>query len=124
MPVLGFLGSLFSGLASAFFKNTDVVKIAITGVKILVIGTVFTMIISFVNSITTKIGSIISTAFGEVNAVGSLDLGYVAGAIGADEFINALLSSLYIAISLYGSVMISIIIFKYSIIIYKTIIAV
>jgi len=114
MPFLVTLFSgLFTGLANFVGNTIDFTRIAILVGKIALMLVVFGIMISFMSDFGNMITSALATAFGDVNTIGSLNIGYVAGAIGADVFINNLLNSLYIAIAFYGSSMLSIIGFKY-----------
>ena len=114
MPFLVTLFSgLFTGLANFVGNTIDFTRIAILVGKIALMLIVFGIMISFMSDFGNMITSALTTAFGDVNTIGSLNIGYVAGAIGADVFINNLLNSLYIAIAFYGSSMLSIIGFKY-----------
>jgi len=119
-----FLATLFGGLAGMLFKSVDFTKIAIIVVKILVIGVVFAIIISFMSTFSGMIGSALGSMFSSTGTLGSLNLGYVAGAVGADTFVNNVLASVYIAGSFYISSMVGILIFQYSIKIYDMVVKV
>ena len=68
----------------------------------------------------TTMQSILVTLFSSVDSVATVNLGYVAGVIGVADFINNLLSSIYIAGSVYVSAMVSILTFQYTTKIYAT----
>ena len=101
----------------------NLTQVALLSFKLTVMGIIFAIIVSFMSSFSNTVSSILTTLFSSVGSVGSLNLGYVAGAIGADIFINNVLSSVYIAGSVYVSAMVSILIFKHSLNIYKMIMA-
>ena len=97
----------------------NLTQLGLIAAKALVMIAFFSLFVSFMSNFSSMLISIIGKLFGSVGAVGSLNLGYVAGAIGLDVFINNLLSSVYIAGSVYVSAMITILIFKNSVTIYK-----
>ena len=97
----------------------NLTQIALLAFKAIVMGIIFSVIVSFMSSFSSTVSSILNTLFGSVGSVGSLNIGYVAGAIGADTFINNLLSSVYIAGAVYVSAMVSILIFQYSLKVYN-----
>lgn len=96
-------------------------QIAIIAGKLVIMGLLFAVITSFMDEFNTMISTLLSTVFGSFDSVNSLNIGYVAGAIGAVDFLNLLFTSIYTAGSLYISGMVGIIIFKYSIKVYQTI---
>jgi len=99
----------------------NLTQIALLAFKATIMIAFFSIIVSFMSSFSVMMQGILSTLFSSVGAVGSLNIGYVAGAIGADTFINNVLSSVYIAGAVYVSAMVSILVFKYSTKIYQTI---
>lgn len=96
-------------------------QIAVIAGKLVIIGLLFSLMVSFMGTFQSMISGLLSNIFSSLGSINSLNLGYVAGAIGMDSFVNTLLVSLYTGGSLYISGMVGIIIFKYSIQAYKTI---
>jgi len=96
-------------------------QIALIASKLIVVGILFALMLSFMGDFSLMITTSISSIFNSTSSMNSLNLGYFAGAIGLDTFVNTLLASLYTAGSLYISGMVGIIIFKYSIKVYQTI---
>jgi len=96
-------------------------QIAVITGKLVIIGLLFALMVSFMGTFQSMISSLLSNTFTSMGSINSLNLGYIAGAIGLDTFINTLLASLYTGGSLYISGMVGIIIFKHSIKVYQTI---
>ncbi len=96
-------------------------QIAIIAGKLAIIGLLFALMVSFMGTFQSMISNLLSNTFSSMGSINSLNLGYIAGAIGLDSFVNALLASLYTGGSLYISGMVGIIIFKHSIKVYQTI---
>ncbi len=96
-------------------------QIAIIAGKLVIIGLLFALMVSFMGTFQSMISSLLSNTFTSMGSINSLNLGYITGAIGLDTFINTLLVSLYTGGSLYISGMVGIIIFKHSIKVYQTI---
>ena len=96
-------------------------QIAVIAGKLVIIGLLFALMVSFMGTFQSMISSLLSNTFSSLGSINSLNLGYIAGAIGLDAFINTMLTSLYAGGSLYISGMVGIIIFKHSIKVYQTI---
>ena len=99
----------------------NLTQIALIAAKINLVTILFAIMVSYMGEFQSLISVILSKIFGGFGEHGSLNLGYVAGAIGLSSFLNLLVASLYSAGSLYISGMVGIIIFKYSIKVYQTI---
>lgn len=99
----------------------NLTQIALIASKFILIGVLFSIIISYMDVFQLFISNLISSIFSSFASLDSLNLGYVAGAIGLVSFLNLLLTSLYIAGGLYMSGMVGIIIFHYTFKIYQTI---
>jgi len=96
-------------------------QIAIIAGKIIIIGLLFIIISTYMGVFSAMISNLLSTVFSSFGSVNTLNIGYVAGVIGAVDFLNLLFASIYTAGNLYISGMVGIIIFKYSIKVYQTI---
>jgi len=96
-------------------------QIAIIAGKLIIIGLLFALMVSYMGDFQTIISDLLSKIFTSFNSIDSVNLGYLAGVLGFDTFINAIFTSLYAGGSLYISGMVGIIIFKYSIKVYQTI---
>jgi len=88
-------------------------RLALLAIKILIAGVIFGIIIAFMGTFGDLLTAGLNKAFASSSTVNGVNLGYVAGAIGLDTFVNNVLSSIYIAVAFYGSAMITIIGFKY-----------
>jgi len=89
---------------------TELAKIAL---KLLLMGVLAGIIISFVGSFITTLSDVISRMSGAGSAVAGLNLGWFAGAIGLVDFLNALMQSLFIAGGILISGVITILTFKF-----------
>ena len=92
------------------FSLVEIAKL--TG-KILVFAFMLTILKNFSVEILDVIRTVITSMLPD--SLNGLNLGFFANAIGLVDFLNTLLSSLYVAGGIFISGLISIIVFKYSI---------
>ena len=89
---------------------TDLAKIVI---KLLIIGILSTIIISFVGNFMTTLSDVVVRMSGAGDSVSGLNLGWFANAIGLVDFLNSLMQSLYISGGILISGVITILSFKF-----------
>jgi len=95
---------------------TELAKIAS---KIIIIAILAGIILSFVGSFVSIISNIFSKLSGISASVNGLNLGWFANAIGLVSFLNSLMVSFYVAISILVSGTVTILSFKFGIQFYK-----
>ncbi len=95
---------------------TELAKIA---AKLIVIAILAGIILTFIGSFVGIISIIFSKMSGISSSINGLNLGWFASAIGLVSFLNSLMVSFYVAISVLVSGMVTILGFKYGIQFYK-----
>ena len=97
---MGFIGALVTALTSFLFKHFDFILIAILLFKIslsyLIINAIFLQFDQFLNFITQALNNLLDG----VGSINGLNLGCVAGLLGADSFLNNLFVTLLFALTL------------------------
>ncbi len=97
----------------------DFKALLITLGKIVLMGFVFSSMILFFSYLGGELKAIITKAFSLTDSLDNIEFGYLACAIGLDKFLIDLVASIYVAVSVYLSSLISIIVFRYTVVLFK-----
>ena len=97
----------------------DFKALLITLGKIVLMGFVFSSMILFFSYLGGELTAIITKAFSLTGSIDNIEFGYFACAIGLDKFLTDLVASIYVAVSVYLSSLISIIVFRYTVVLFK-----
>jgi len=87
--------------------------------KLIIFGILAGILLSFVGSFYEIISTIIGKMSGVSSSVNGLNLGWFANAIGLVSFLNTLMVSLYVAVSIFVSGLVTILGFKFGIRFYQ-----
>ncbi len=99
--------------------NIDLVQIAKIALKLLIIGLLMTVIMTFISHFVSMLQNIIGQMSNSVQSVNGINLGWFANTIGLVSMLNALMQSLYIGASILISGVVTIIGFKYGMKLYQ-----
>ncbi len=96
------------------------IKVLVVSIgKVALMVFVFSSMILFFNYLSGELTAIIKKAFSLTGSLGDVKFGYFACALGLDKFLTDLVVSIYVAVSIYLSSLISIIVFRYTVVIFK-----
>jgi hypothetical protein len=96
----------------------DIKALVVSIAKVALMIFIFSSIILFFNYLSGELFNIIRKTYSLTDSL-HIEFGYFACAIGLDKFLTDLVSSIYMAVSIYLSSIISIVVFRYTIVMFK-----